>query len=187
MARSFECPWGVKAQFTIPFKTSFWYQAEKDLGGFRGTWLRCETGRPAVSKVKLKTKGSTWTRFIAANRAEMHLYARAKTPHPDSVWGNVLFTPSAATKAFMKDTFWFIFSCDADKYLLPVANTDMIIIHVFIMTPQKRYIGLHLSVCSCIHVQLHCLSASQKTGRNPYIPCVKFHTYYVWALVVCVS
>lgn len=29
MASSFKCPWGVKAQFTIPFKSLFYYHADK--------------------------------------------------------------------------------------------------------------------------------------------------------------
>lgn len=35
MASSFKCPWGVKAQFTIPFKSLFYYRADKGLNGLR--------------------------------------------------------------------------------------------------------------------------------------------------------
>lgn len=35
MASSFECPWGVKAQFTIPFKSLFYYHADKGLDRLR--------------------------------------------------------------------------------------------------------------------------------------------------------
>lgn len=28
MASGFKCPWGVKAQFTIPFKSLFYYHAD---------------------------------------------------------------------------------------------------------------------------------------------------------------
>lgn len=31
MASSFKCPWGVKARFTIPFKSLFYYHADKGL------------------------------------------------------------------------------------------------------------------------------------------------------------
>lgn len=43
MASSFKCPWGVKAQFTIPFKNLFYYRADKRLGqAQRGRRLRLE-------------------------------------------------------------------------------------------------------------------------------------------------
>lgn len=41
MASSFKCPWGVKAQFTIPFKSLFYYHADKGLD-------RCREGDDCV-------------------------------------------------------------------------------------------------------------------------------------------
>lgn len=70
MASSLKCPWGVKAQFTIPFKSLFYYYTEKGLDRFREgddydlrrtRWYsRCVT-----SKVTLDTEGSVRTRLIA--------------------------------------------------------------------------------------------------------------------------
>lgn len=92
MASSFKCPWGVKAQFTIPFKSLFYYRTDKrprpgpewEMAAIlrRARWhSRC-----AAAKVTLDTDGSAWTRLIALfrtapwSRAVGHLAAAMLTP-----------------------------------------------------------------------------------------------------------